>query len=104
MSVLISDLVYYGAANMPEADGALTGGAIDFSKRVEFEGTAISPTSQFQVVSSSASDTATKAQLMYRDSTGLLQTPAAVTLTGQTKVTMTAVAAERLEAGVVTGG
>lgn len=104
MSVLISDLVYHGAANMPEADGALTGGAIDFSKRVEFEGTAISPTSQFQVVSSSASDTATKAQLMYRDSTGLPQTPAAVTLTGQTKVTMTAIAVERLLAGVVTGG
>lgn len=103
MSVLGSDLVLYGSANMPEADGATTGGAIDFSKRVEFAGTAMTPT-QFDVVSSSASDTATLCQISYRDSTGVLQTPAAVTLTGQTKAVLTTVAAERLIAGVITGG
>ncbi len=89
---------------MPEADGAAIGGAIDFTKRIEFEGTAISPTTQLDVVSSSASDTATKCQVMYRDATGVVQTPAAVTLNGQTKVVLTATAAERLLAGVVTGG
>ena len=36
MSVLPSDIVVYGSANMPEADGAINGGAIDFSRRVAF--------------------------------------------------------------------
>ena|SRR5204863_5079917 len=36
MSVLPSDIVVYGSANMPEADGAINGGAVDFSRRVAF--------------------------------------------------------------------
>src|SRR5579863_9468123 len=103
MSVLISDLVLYGSANMPEADSATIGGAIDFSKRVEFNGTSLTPT-QFDVVSSSAADTATLCKISYRDATGVIQAPAAVTLTGQTKAVLTTVAAERLLAGVITGG
>jgi hypothetical protein len=104
MSVLPSDLEYFGSADMPEADGATTGGAIDFTKRVVMDGTAISPATQFDVVSSSSSDTAVRCQILYRDATGLLQNPAVATLTGQTKVSLTTIAAERLEAGVVTGG
>ena len=34
MSVLPSDIVVYGSANMPEADGATVGGAVDFSRGV----------------------------------------------------------------------
>ena len=104
MSCIISDLVLYGSANMPEADSATTGGAIDFSKRVEFNASSISPATQFDVVSSSASDTATLCQISYRDATGVVYTPAAVTLTGTTKAVLTTVAGERLLAGVCTGG
>lgn len=104
MSVLLSDLVLYGTANMPEADGATVGGAINFNRRVEFNGTAISPTTQFDVVSSSASDTAVRCQISYRDSTGVIQTPAFTTTNGTTKVSMTTIAAERLLSGVTTGG
>lgn len=84
MSVLISDLRYYFAANNPEADGATTGGAINFNLRPELEGTSLTPT-LFDVVSSSASDTATKITYSGRDSTGAIQTET-LTLSGQTKV------------------
>ena len=104
MSVIISDLVLYGSANMAEADGTLTGGAVNFNRRVEFNGTAISPTTQFDVVASAAGDTGVKCQISYRDSTGVVQAPAAVTTNGTTKVVVTTIAAERLLSGVVTGG
>src|SRR6185312_8849625 len=103
MSVLLSDIRYYGSANMPEADGSTTGGAIDFTKRVEFADN-IAGADTYDVVSSSASDTATKCQIMFRDSSGVVQTPAAVTLNGQTKVSLSATQGERLLAGVISGG
>jgi len=101
MSVLPSDIVAYGSANMPEADGVTIGGAVDFTKRVAFYD--ISPAGTVDVVSSSASDTATKMQVTGRDSTGVIQTPAAVTLNGTTPVTGSQ-SFERLLAAVVTGG
>ena len=36
MSVLPSDIVVYGSANMPETDGTTIGGAVDFTRRVAF--------------------------------------------------------------------
>ena len=36
MSVLPSDIVTYGSANMPEADGSPVGGAVDFTRRIAF--------------------------------------------------------------------
>jgi hypothetical protein len=86
MSVLISDLRVYGSANMPEADWSAVGGAIDFTKRVEF-GTDTTAT-QYDVVSSSASDTATRIIFAGRDSTGVIHTET-LSLNGQTKVTST---------------
>jgi hypothetical protein len=102
MSVLISDLRPYGSANMPEADGATNGGAIDFTKRVEFEGTTISPQTLLDVVSSSASDTATKISYNVRDNSGTIQTET-LTLNGTTKVAGTK-NCERLMAGACSGG
>ena len=64
MSVLPSDIVVYGSANMPEADGAINGGPIDFSRRVAFYD--IAPTGNLDVISSSATDTATKISPMSR--------------------------------------
>lgn len=101
MSVLISDIRLYGSADMPEADSATVGGAIDFTKRIEFEGTAISPSSLFDVVSSSASDTATKIIYSGRDSTGVVQTET-LTLNGTTKVNGTK-SLERLLSGLTSG-
>lgn len=58
MSVLPSDIVVYGSANMPEADGAINGGPVDFSRRIAFYD--IAPAGSVDAISSSASDTATE--------------------------------------------
>ena len=101
MSVTPNNIIAYGSADMPEADGVTVGGAPDLTKRVAFYD--ISPAGFVDVVSSSASDTATKMQVMGRDSTGVIQTPAAVTLNGTTPVTGSQTF-ERLLAAVITGG
>ena len=84
MSVLPSDIVVYGSANMPEADGAISGGAVDFTRRVTFYD--ISPAGNVDVISSSASDTATKITYYGRDPTGVIQSQT-LTLSGQIWVT-----------------
>ena len=83
MSVLPSDIVVYGSANMPETDGATTGGAVDFTRRIAFYD--ITPTGS-DVISSSSSDTATKIVYSGRDSTGAVQSQT-LTLNGQSWVT-----------------
>jgi hypothetical protein len=60
MSVLPSDIVVYGSANMPEAEGAINGGPVDFSRRVAFYD--IAPAGNLDVISSSASDTSVSPQ------------------------------------------
>jgi hypothetical protein len=80
MSVLPSDIVVYGAANMPEADGIAAGGAVDFSRRVAFYD--IAPAGKVDVISSSASDTATKITYYGRDPAGVIQSET-LTLNGQ---------------------
>jgi hypothetical protein len=99
MSVLISDLRVYGAADMPEADGATAGGAIDFSKRIEF-GTVTTAT-LYDLVSSSASDTATQLTYTGRDATGVVQSET-LTANGTTKVAG-AKSLERLLSGLASG-
>lgn len=84
MSVLPSDIVVYGSINMPEADSAITGGAVDFTRRVAFYD--IAPSGTVDVISSSASDTATKIAYYGRDPTGVVQNQT-LTLNGQTWVT-----------------
>ncbi len=101
MSVTPNNIVAYGSVNMPEADGVIVGGAVDFTKRVAFYD--ISPAGTVDVVSSSPGDTATKMQVTGRDATGVIQTPTAVSLNGTTPVTG-AQSFERLLAAVLTGG
>jgi hypothetical protein len=101
MSVTPNNIVVYGSVSMPEVDGVPVGGAIDFTKRVTFYD--ISPPGTVDVVSSSSADTATKMQVTGRDSTGVIQTPAIVTLNGTTPVTGLQTF-ERLLAAVITGG
>jgi hypothetical protein len=84
MSVLPSDIVIYGSANMPEADGAINGGAVDFTRRVAFYD--IASVGSVDVVSSSATDTATKITYYGRDATGVIQSQT-LTLNGQAWVT-----------------
>lgn len=100
MSVLPSDLVAYGAANMTEADGVTVGGAIDFSRRIAFYDMPVAGLLDF--VSSNVGDTGVKIQVVGRDSTGVVQTPAAVTLSGTTLVAGSQ-NFERLLYGVVSG-
>ena len=100
MSVVPNNLVAYGSADMPEADSAAVGGAVDFTINVAFND--ITPSGFVDWVSSSASDTATKAQIAGRDASGVIQTPAAITLNGQTPVTGSQTF-ERLLYGIITG-
>jgi hypothetical protein len=101
MSVTPNNIVVYGSADMPEADGVTVGGAVDFTKRVAFYD--ITSAGTMDWVSSSSADTATNAQITGRDPTGAVQTPAAVTLNGQTVVTGSQ-SFERIGAAVITGG
>jgi hypothetical protein len=84
MSVLPSDIVVYGSADMPETDGATIGGAVDFTRRVAFYD--ITPAGSLDAVSSSLSDTATRIVYSGRDSTGVIQSQT-LTLNGQSWVT-----------------
>jgi len=104
MSVSPNNIVIYGAANMPEADSATTGGAVDFTKLVSFVD--ITPNGTLDCVSSSGSDTAVKLQVTGRDATGNVVTPTAVTVNGQTPVTGigSSQTFERILAAVITGG
>jgi hypothetical protein len=84
MSVKPGDIRFYGSANMPDGDGATTGGALDTTKKITFVD--VSPTGTVDYVSSSSSDTATTITATGRDSTGAIQ-PETKTLNGTTKVT-----------------
>jgi hypothetical protein len=99
MSVTQADLVYYGSANMPDVDGATTGGAVDFTKRIAFND--IAPAGLLSYYSSASADTAVTVTVTGRDATGVIQTEAKVT-TGTT-VVAGAQSFERLLKGVVTG-
>jgi hypothetical protein len=84
MSVLPSEIVAYGSANMPEADGETVGGAPDLSRRIAFYD--VTPVGTVDVISSASADTATKITVYGRDSTGAIQNYTS-TLDGQTWVT-----------------
>jgi hypothetical protein len=84
MSVLPSDIVVCGSADMPETDGTTIGGAVDFTRRVGFYD--IAPAGSVDVISSSLSDTATTIAYSGRDSTGATQSQI-LTLNGQSWVT-----------------
>jgi hypothetical protein len=99
MSVLPSDLVAYGSAQMPEADGVTIGGGPDLSRRIAFYD--VSPAGTCDVISSSASDTATKITVYGRDATGAIQSYTA-TLNGQSWVTGSQ-SFERLLYAAITG-
>lgn len=55
MSVLATDLIVYGSANMPEANGTTSGGAIDLTCKIVFTDIAATDSVKFQ--SSNAGDT-----------------------------------------------
>jgi len=99
MSVLPSDLVFYGSANMPDVDAATTGGALNTAILINFND--ITPTGTMDYVSSSASDTAAVCTISGRDATGVIQTEAK-TLTGTTVVAGSQ-SFERLMKGVMSG-
>lgn len=99
MSVLSSDLQFYGSASMPDVDGSTTGGAYNSAILINFND--ITPNGTMNYVSSSASDTAAVITLSGRDSTGVIQAEAK-TLTGVTPVTGSQTF-ERLMKGVASG-
>lgn len=77
MSVALHELKVYGSANMPDTDGATTGGAVTFSKKIDFTDPTAAGT--MNVVSSSASDTACVLTTSGRDSTGVIVSEAKTT-------------------------
>jgi len=84
MSVYPTEIQIYGTSYMPEADGSTVGGAADLTRMISFSDMAANGLIDW--VSSSASDTATKGVIVGLDGYGIQQSPAAVTLTGTTKV------------------
>lgn len=112
MSVCPNQVVIYGSANMPEADSAIIGGAIDLTKRVQFaqlpyQGlTGTTNTDSVDLVSGSSGDTGVRIQITGRDSTGAVVTPAFNTLNGTTILAnaYSTQKFQRLLAGVATGG
>jgi hypothetical protein len=104
MSVRPNDIMFYGSASMPEADGVTVGGAPDATKFVTFSDIGAGAT--LDAVSESGSDTAVKLSVAARDSTGIIHTITGVTLNGTTPVVGlgSAVVLERLLYGVLTGG
>ena len=103
MSVTPNQITLYGSLKMPEADGVMVGGVPDITKRVAFYD--LSTNGTVDVVSSSGSDTATKIQISGRDSTGVIQTPASVTVTGTTLIANAfGQSFSRLLYGIISGG
>lgn len=104
MSVVPNEIVTYGAANMPEADGVTTGGAVDFTKRVAWYDLSASDT--IDAVSTSGSDTAVNVQVLARNAGGSIVTSTVAALTGTTPITNVGAlgTVERLLAAVTTGG
>jgi hypothetical protein len=84
MTVLISDIVFYGAANMPEADNLPVGGGVDFTRGITFSD--IQPGGTLDVISSSSADDATILSYYGRDPSGAIQNQT-VTLNGRSWVT-----------------
>ena len=82
-SVYAQQIVFYGSAFMPEADNSTVGGAIDKTKRISYSDLTV--LSAMDVVSSSASDTATKVTYYGRNTTGAIVNQT-LTLNGRTKV------------------
>ena len=67
-----SDLVFYGSANMPEADGATAGGSIQTNTRVIFDDATLGNTlnDTVEVLSSNAGDTSQTVTVTGRNSSG----------------------------------
>lgn len=99
MSVIPSNIRFYGSANMPDVDGSTTGGAVAFSKKIFFDD--ITPSGTMNYVSSSASDTAATIALTGRDGTGVIVTENK-TFNGTTPVSGSQ-SFERLLKGVIAG-
>ncbi len=87
MSIIGSDIVLYGSANMRETDSGAQGGALDTSRRVVFDD--IDPAGNIEIVSSAGADTTQSVTITGRDSAGVLISEAK-TLNGVTPVAMTA--------------
>lgn len=112
MSVTPNQVVAYGCANMPEADGVTVGGAIDFTKRITFSDlpyqgmSGTTNTDALDIVSGTSGDIGVKIQVIGRDSTGANITSAVAQCNGTTLVASAfgGQKYQRLQAGVITGG
>jgi hypothetical protein len=99
MSVITPDLVIYGSANMPDADGLTTGGAVNFATCVVFND--ISPNGLMDYVSSASGDTTQSIALTGADASGGTVTETK-TFNGTTLVNGAQTFSELLK-GVITG-
>lgn len=75
MSVVASDLIIYGAANIAEADGETQGGAIDTSVRYVFDDSSlVTDNDTFDVVSDASGDNTQTVTITGRNSEGSIVT------------------------------
>lgn len=92
MSVSASDILVYGSANMPEANGTTSGGAIDTAVKVIF--TDISATDSVEYVSTNAGDTM-NITVTGRTAAGIIDSETTA-LTGTSATTATTKTFERI--------
>lgn len=92
MSVTSTDLVFYGAANQPEADGTTVGGAIDTTCRYVFDSSTLANTlnDSVEVLSSASGDTSQTVTITGRNTAGSIVTDS-LSLNGTTVVNGTTV-------------
>lgn len=88
MSIVATDMKFYGSANMPEADGATTGGDIDLTTRVVFDSATLAnaPAGIVKAVSSSGADTTQTLTVTGRNAGGSIVT-SALALNGTNVIT-----------------
>lgn len=95
MSILSSELKFYGSNVMPDDDSTNNiGGAIATTKKIEF--TQMTANSALEVVSSAAGDTTQTVTVTGRKADGTISTAGPVTLNGTTAVSLGATVFERI--------
>ena len=92
MSISASELIVYGSANMPEANGTTSGGAIDATTKIVF--TDIAATDSVEFVSTNAADTM-NITVTGRNSAGVIVAETKA-LTGTTPTAATTATFERI--------
>ena len=94
MSILNTELKFYGSSNMQDTDSGTQGGGISTTTKVEF--TQMTANSQLEAISSSSGDITQTVTVVGRDAGGVIVTLGPYTLNGATAVSIGTQVFERI--------